>query len=190
MNAMMMQKLMEQSDIETTPAPAVARQVAEREKRMAETLDRLADATGAEIEPVAVDVEQRTALLLEAAEAIMSQSFGAWWWEVIGPEVLDRPDLATEYAGLSPDEWHETVRGWYQNLYESDRVDQPVEEASREEIGRWADKYVRSLFGLSLREFVAVVVNWSPQRAVQDVLAGPSDEMMRQFDQVAEDVDA
>jgi len=188
MNEVMMRKLIGQIDIETTPAPVVAQQVAEREKRMAETLDRLAGATGVEIDAVTVDVEQRTALLLGAAEAIISQSFGTWWWELIGPEIVDNPDLATEYAGLSPDEWHDTIRGWYQNLHDNGRVDQPIHEASPAEIGMWADKYIRSLFGISLCEFVEKVVNWTPQRAVQNVLAGPTDEMMMQFEHIAEQV--
>jgi hypothetical protein len=190
MNGMMMQQLAQQIDIQSTPAPVVARQVAERERRMADTLAQLAEATGVDIDPVTVDVERRTALLLEAAEAIISQNVAGWWWETIGPNIVDRPDLAENHTGLTADEWHDRIRGWYQGLYQKDRVDKPVEQAGPAEIGAAADRYVRSLFGVSLREFVAVVVNWTPQAAVQDILAGPTDEMMRQFEVIVEHVEA
>ena len=189
MNQMMMQQLLNQLDLEATPAPRVARQIAERERQMSQTIERLSAATGVDVEPVEVDVDERTQILLQAAEAVMAQNFPDWWWSVIAPEILDNPDLAVEYAGLSADEWHDTLRGWYSNLYENGNVETPVEEASVEDIGAVAAHYCQGVFGLSLRDFVQTVVTWNPQRAVESVLAGPSDEMMRQFEMIADDLE-
>lgn len=189
MNEMVMQQFLGQIDIESTPAPVVARQVAEREQRMSQMIERLADATGADVDPIEVNVEQRQALILQAAEAIISQSFGSWWWEVIGPEVIDRPDLATEYAGISGEKWNHTLRRWYQTLHKDGRIETPVGEASPAAIGEMAEKYCRGVFGVSLREFVQTVVNWTPQQAVESLIAGPTDEMMQQFETIVEHVE-
>jgi len=189
MNQMMMQQLLGQIDIKSTPAPIIAEQIAEREQKLSQTIERLSSATGAGVEPVEVDVEQRTALLLQTAEAIIGQRFSEWWWSEIAPGVIDNPSLAVEYAGLTADEWHDTLRGWYTNLYENGTVEKPVEEASPAEIGTVAGRYCEGVFNLPLREFVEIVVTWTPQRAAEGILAGPTDEMMQQFETIADEIE-
>lgn len=189
MNKMMVKKMVQSVDLQDTPAPIICREVAEREARQTQALARLVDAHGLDYEVQVVNADDRAELLYAAVEAAMTGEFVTWWWETVAPEVMDNPDKAQSYVGDGPDEWNEALREWYRAHYVRGTADTPLEHASPGEIAEIADKHTRHVYGLSLREFVSEVVNWSTQKAFEGVLAGPSNQttaILEQFAQEAE----
>lgn len=135
------------------------------------------------------DREGRRNFLLEAADAIGNQRFREWWFERVAGERLHHPEHAAQYAGLDSDEWHDQVREWYADAYDRGLVDTPPAEADPAEIGDAAAKVVRSQFGVSLREFVEIVVTWDRGEATRQVFAGPADAHTQVIRRLTEEIE-
>ena len=173
---MMINQLRQQIDIRDTPAPRIAWMVAKRENEQTTWAHWAAERHDLDVEVEIVDPEGRANLLLEAAEAAIQQNFAGWWWSTIAPHTFENAEKAKQYVGLSPDEWHATIRDWHRQHYEAGTVDRPPEDVSPAELGKLADKHCRSVYGLTVREFVAGVINWETQAAAEDLLTTPTDQ--------------
>jgi len=182
---------------ETPIAQALANTIATIEANQGAALNRALDAADRDDVDVDHDPAARRAQLLDLADAIADGRREEWWWSNVAPQLMDQPEKARQYVGLGPDEYRETLEDWYQQYYEADVVDVPLDEADRARIGWAAENHVQTKYGISLKEFVASVVNWSPGRAYQQVLAGPigrntqaihllADEIERKNERIAE----
>lgn len=157
---------------ETPVVQAVANAISTVEHRQAAALDYalgIADIDG----QLQHDPQERQRTVLSLADAVAEQRVQSWWFEEIGPHILDQPERAQGYVGLSSDEWHDQLRRWYQRYHDAGVVEKPLTDADPAEIGEVADRHIRETFGVSLREFVATVVTWSKGEQLQDVLFGP-----------------
>ena len=174
---------------ETPIGQALANTIATIEANQAAALNRALDAADRDDVQVGQDPEDRRAQLLDLADAIADSRREEWWWENVAPELMAQPDQARQYVGMDADEYREQLDDWYQAYAEAGIVDEPLEEAPRARIGEIADRHVRDQFGIRLREFVATVVNWSPGKAYQRVLAGPIGQHTQAIHLLADEIE-
>jgi hypothetical protein len=185
----MAERMMSQVTPSETPiAQAAIGTLTEFEARQTSALVELVDAADLDIE-LRFDREQRAQFLLGLVDAIAERRVTEWWFEAVGPEVLEQPALARQYIGVERDEWHDQLRRWYQSYHDAGLVEKPIEEVSPGRIGEVADRHVRETFGLSLPEFVATVVNWSRGEQIQPILGGPIERNNQVIREVAEEID-
>jgi len=185
----MAERMMSQVTPSETPiAQAAIGTLTEFEARQTSALVELVDAADLDIE-LRFDREQRAQLLLGLVDAIAERRVTEWWFEAVGPEVLEQPERARQYVGVGADEWHDQLRRWYQSYDDAGVVEKPIEEVSPGRIGEVADRHVRETFGLSLPEFVATVVNWSRGEQIQPFLGGPIERNNQVIREVAEEID-
>ncbi|WP_225334904.1 hypothetical protein [Halomicrobium urmianum] len=132
--------------------------------------------------------EDRVAMLCDVIEAYTpgGPSVVETWLETCPPEALQDSDAdpadLTAYAGLSSEEWQQQIQNWA--------------DAYRRQAGDvaddWtlADHHVRSQFGLSLDVFEECVVDVSKERALEDLLAGPSKDVKAGIEANTSEVEA
>lgn len=157
---------------ETPIGQALADSLVTVEHRQAVAIQRAIDASGLDIDH-GHDFQQRRQAILDVADAVASQDFEGWWWETVAPEILNQPERAREYVGYDGQQWREQLEQWYASYHANGIVEEPLEEAHPGRLAWVADRHCRSTFGVSLREFVALVVNWSRGEQARRVLAGP-----------------
>jgi hypothetical protein len=157
---------------ETQIGQALANSLVSVEHGQAKAIQRAIEAGNLDI-PHSHDFEQRQQAILDVADAVACQGFEDWWWQNVAPEVLDQPDRARQYVGYDGDQWRDQLEQWYQSYHQAGVVDDPLADADRARLGRVADRHCAETFGVSLRQFVAIVVNWSRSDQARRVLAGP-----------------
>jgi len=185
----MAKKMMGQITPSETPlAQAAAHSLTTVEHRLAEAIDSAHETAGTG-EQLQHDPEERMNSLLSLADAVADQRVQQWWFENVGAYVLDQPDRAQGYVGLSGQEWREQLRRWYDQYHEAGVVDTPLGEATPAEIGDVADRHIRETFGVSLREFVAMVVNWDRGEQLEAVMIGPIQQFSTQVRRLEEEIE-
>jgi|GEM_PF-3605647 len=185
----MAEKMMSQVQPSETPvAQAIVATLTEYESRQVSALVELTDAADVDVE-LEYDRERRAQTLLSLADAVADRNVRGWWFDAIAPQVMDEPQRAEQYVGLDADEYREQLREWYQLHHENGSVEAPLDEATPGEIGKVADRHVRAVFDLSLREFLAIVVNWDRGEQIQPVLGGPIERNNAAIRQVADEVE-
>lgn len=173
---------------ETAVGQAAVAELVSAELRMAEAVDSLLDACDDVDETIAYSAEARQKRLLSLADAVAEQDVENWWWDHVAPEVLDSPEQARQYVGVGGSEWHDQIREWHNQYHDAGVVEEPVGAADPADIGETAAKHVRTQFGISLREFLAGVVNWDRSQ-MRVALRGPVDDQARMIEQVATELD-
>jgi len=173
---------------ETPIAQAIATSLTTVEHRLAAAIDS-AHQTAGTGERVRHDPDERADSLLSLADAVANQQVQTWWFENVGAHLLDNHERAQGYVGLSGDEWRDQLRRWYQQYHEAGVVDTPLHEADPTQIGEVADRHIRETFGISLREFVAAVVNWSRGEQLQGVMFGPIQQYTAQVRRLEEEIE-
>jgi hypothetical protein len=165
-------------------AQALATIMAERERSLARAAATVADAGDVDAPVPQVDVDARQAMLLELADAMADQRLAEWWAEEVLADHVDDVEGLVEYLEMDGDGWGDQVREWaeyYQNSHP-----ELVQDMTDAEI---AAIHVRNKWGVSLREFVAEVVAWTPGRALEDVLVANLDQTERSLYAVAHDLE-
>ncbi|SEN04607.1 hypothetical protein SAMN05216388_1001237 [Halorientalis persicus] len=173
---------------ETPIAQAVATSLTTVEHRLAAAIDSAHEAAGTG-ERIRHDPDERKDSLLSLADAVAEQRVQDWWFENVGAYLLDNHERAKGYVGLSGDEWRGQLRRWYEQYHEAGVVDTPLDEADPAEIGTVADRHIRETFGISLREFVAAIVNWSRGEQLQGVMFGPIKQYTAQVRRLEEEIE-
>ncbi|MCU4716870.1 hypothetical protein [Halapricum hydrolyticum] len=173
---------------ETAVAQAVVGTLTGYEMQQTQALVELNDAADVDVD-LEYDRERRAQTLLSLADAVADRDVRGWWFRTIGPELMDQPEKAQQYVGLDADEYRETLEDWYRQYYERGVVDTSLDEADRERIGWIAENHVQTVFDLSLREFLELVVNWDRGEQIQPVLGGPIERNNAVIRQVAEEID-
>jgi hypothetical protein len=189
MQQRMAEKMLSQmTPSETQVAQALVKSLTEYEARQLNALAQLTEAADVDVD-LRYDRERREQMLLSLADAIASRSVQDWWFDVVGPQVMDNADTAQKYVGLSGSEWYDQIRAWHNQYHEKGIVEEPVGAADPETIGETAAKHVEAQFGISLREFVATIINWNRGEQIQPILAGPIQRNNAVIVQVAEEID-
>ena len=121
----------------------------------------------------AVDVDDRVAELCDllAARTSSGPSLAQIWFESHLPDDFEADDPATlsTYAEMDQSEWEGQVARWADSVrHQHDGLDSHPDRAL-------AGKHVESHWSVGLDRFEAVVVDWDRERAMQDLLAGPSE---------------
>jgi hypothetical protein len=142
------------------------------ENRQAAAIQRAIEAGGLDIDH-GHDPQQRRQTILGVADAVAQQDVEDWWWRNVAPEVLDKPERARQYVGLDGEQWREQLKDWYGSYHAAGVVDESIEDAEPGRLAWVADRHCQTTFGVSLREFVALVINWSRGQQARRVLAGP-----------------
>jgi len=130
-----------------------------------------------EIDPdddvMAVDPEERQREVLDLVDAYTpgGPSLAAVWLTQAAPDGLDveDPEALASYAGLSAEEWEQQMQTWA-NSYRSQS-----ERAATASDRELADLHVSGTWGVSLDRFETLVVDFDRERALRDLLAGPSE---------------
>lgn len=188
MQEKMAERMMSQVTPSETPvAQALVHTLTAYERRQVDALRALVDAADMDVD-VDYNRDHRAQLLLGLADAVADRRVEDWWFQTIGPQVLDNPDQARQYVGLDGEEWHDQIRSWHNQYHNAGVVEEPVGAADPAEIGETADRHIRSTFGVSLREFVDVVINWDRGQQIQPILGGPIDRNNAVIEQVAEEI--
>ncbi|MEA5388347.1 hypothetical protein VB779_15745 [Haloarculaceae archaeon H-GB11] len=120
-----------------------------------------------------IDAEERKTEVVDLVDAYTpgGRSLADVWLERCAPDALDVDDPTTlgHYAEMSGEEWEQQISRWA----DSYRAQAPgtLDETDRE----LADHHVEGQWGVSLDRFEAEVVEFDRQRALTDLLAGPSE---------------
>lgn len=157
---------------ETPIGQALADSLAGVEHQQAAAVQRAIEAGGLDVDH-GHDYQQRRQAILDVADAVAQQDFEGWWWSEVAPEILENPEKARQYVGLTGDEWRDQLREWYGSYHAAGVVEEPLEDAEPGRLAWVADRHCQTTFGVSLREFVALVINWSRGEQARRVLAGP-----------------
>jgi len=173
---------------ETQLAQAAAHSLTTVEHRLAAAIDSAHETAGTG-EQLGHDPEERMTSLLSLADAVADQRVEEWWFENVGAFVLDQPDRAKGYVGLSAEEWHDQLRRWYEQYHEAGVVETPPGDADPARIGEVADRHIRETFGLGLRDFVAMVVNWDRGEQLEGVMVGPIQQFTAQVRQLEREIE-
>lgn len=185
----MAERMMSQITPSETPiARAAVGTLTEYEARQTTALVELIEAADVDAQ-LEYDRERRAQMLLGLIDAIADRRVQEWWFDVVGPQVMDNPDKARQYAGLDAEGWREQIREWYSLHYEAGTISTPIDEATPGEIGDVAARHVRDVYGLSLPDFVATVVNWHRGEQIQPILAGPIERNNQVIRNVADGID-
>jgi len=157
----------------------------ERDQRAA--LREHADALGVDPEEVGLaaepDEEARIAELCAAVGARVTGNPWETWTEHVAPEDLEG-DAAEAFAGVDAHEWDEEreriIDEWRSNddLDTSDYTDDDVLAAD-----------VQSRFGVTVDEFEEYVINYSPGRVFEELLAGEFEAHTEAIEALSEEVD-
>lgn len=189
MQEKMAERMMSQITPSETPvAQALVHSLTAYESRQVDALRTLVDAADLNVD-IDYQRDHRAQMLLGLADAVADRRVEDWWFRSIGPQVMDNPEKARQYVGLGGDEWHDQIRAWHNQYHDAGVVEEPVGAADPAEIGRTADRHVRSTFGIDLRTFVDTVVNWSRGEQIQPILGGPIDRNNAVIEQVAEEIE-
>lgn len=156
---------------ETPIGQALANAVAGIEHEQAKAIQEAIEAGDLDVQH-GHDMGARRETLLEIADAVAENGFEDWWWTNVAPEILDKPEKARQYVGINGDEWRNLLERWYTAYHANGVVDAPLDEADPGRLAWVADRHIRETFGVNLREFVALVVNWSRGEQMQRALAG------------------
>lgn len=189
----MQEKVVEQVMSQVTPSQApqvqsAVQTVTRHESQQVAAVSKLADA--ADVEAVIhYDRDHRARLLLSLLDAAASQQLTDWWFDVVGSQIMTKHEKAKQYVGLDAEEWRQQIRKWYSMHYDAGTISTPIEEASPGEIGDVAARHIQDCYGLSLREFVALVVCWDRSDQIEPILAGPMDRNTQVIRDVADAID-
>lgn len=173
---------------QTPEVQSAVQTVTKHESRQVSAVSKLADAADVEHE-IHYDRGQRSQLILSLLDAAASQQLVDWWFDVVGSQVMHKHEKAKEYVGLDAEEWRQQLREWYSMHYDAGTISTPIEEASPGKIGEVAARHVQDAYGLTLREFVALVVCWDRSEQIEPILAGPMDRNTQVIWAVAEEID-
>jgi hypothetical protein len=170
------------SEIEV--AQGIAEIMAERERTLLEAVATVADAGDIDVDVPRVDAAARQEMILKLADAMTDQHLAEWWAEEVLVDHVDDVEGLVEYLEMDGDEWGDQVREWAA-YYRSTHPDL-VDDMTDAEI---AALHVRNKWGVSLREFVAELVAWTPGRAFEDVLDANFGQAERSLYAVARDLE-
>jgi len=158
------------------------------EHQQAIAVQRAIEAGGLDIDH-GHDYQQRRQAILNMADAVTSDDFEGWWWETVAPEILDQPDRARQYVGYDGEQWREQLRDWYGSYHAAGVVEETLEDAEPGRLSWVADRHCQTTFGVSLRDFVALVINWNRGEQARRVLAGPMMQHSHIIHQLADELE-
>jgi hypothetical protein len=183
------QALLERMARQITPseievAQGIAEIMAERERTLLEAVATVADAGDVDVGVPRVDAAARQEMILELADAMTDQHLAEWWAEEVLAEHVDDVEGLVEYLEMDGAEWGDQVREWA--AYYRESHPELVHDMTDAEI---AALHVRNKWGVSLREFVAEIVAWTPGTAFEDVLDANLGQAERSLSAVARDLE-
>lgn len=150
---------------------AVVEAIVSTEHQQAQVVEQLRQAADLEVEH-GHNLEARREHLYGLADAVADQELVEWWFREIAADALENPKEASKYAGLEAEEWAQQKRDWYDQYHEADLVDEILEDADQEEVDDLADRHLREMYDVGLEDFKAIVVDWTPRAASEQLLAG------------------
>lgn len=133
-----------------------ATQVVLQEHQIGGGIDHLVRSIGVGEFTLPQTPEDRKDELLEAADSILTKDFEEWWWETRAPRMMENAETAHEFVGLSKRAWANSIENWA-NLYRTGDNPDWVEHMTDAQL---AHQYAKDTFGLTLKEFAAIVVEW------------------------------
>jgi len=182
-----MKRAVKQMDVREHPmVQALAAIIARIEHQQAHAVARCIDAAELDL-PIAHDQEERNDILLDVAEAVAEDDLERLWFEDLAD--IKRPGMAREYIGIGNDEWREQIQHWYRKYHELDVVDQPVEDATPEDLGHVVALHLRQTFDVDVETFVAGVINWEQKEALRHLLAGSIQSNTEAMHRVADEIE-
>lgn len=185
MEEKVVEKMMSKMTPSETPLfRALVDVVTTHELQQAQAIQRGLEAADTDVE-LRYSPQDRSQQLLDVADAVTDRRFKEWWFQ----ELVEKPDVAENYVGLDGDEWHEQLRSWYITYYDAGLVEEPVDQASPGRIGEVADRHIRETFGISLQEFVGLVVNWDRSRVMDQVLSSQTRYHTQLIHRLAEEIE-
>jgi len=151
--------------------------LARAEHELLTTAKRMEEAHGTETLGDLPTVEDRQAALKRLIEALVTDSVDDVWMEQIAPALLDEPEKARGYLGMSDDEWESQIGGWAEFYRENgaDGDDRTL-----------AEHHVQQQFGVDLDTFEDRVVNWSRGEEAERIFAGNFRAVRRSMERVTE----
>lgn len=157
-------------DIDLAEHPIVnklAFQVALNEARIAGGMDRVVGA----VDPGAGfglpdSVEERQADLAEALNALSNESFKEWWFSERAPRLMENPETAAKFVGLSKSDWQTQIHAWADQYHGADNPDW-VDYMTDAQL---ADHYARDKYGLTLAQFAQGVVEWNRKQQLIELV--------------------
>ena len=182
-----MKQALKRIDVAEHPiAQALTTIIAGIEHEQAAAVARCIDAAEMDI-PVRHDKEERREELLAVAEAVASQDFRRYWFEEVVD--VDKPERVAEYAGYDGEQWRDQLEAWYRKYRSVGVVETPYAAADPADVGHIAAMHVEETYGMELAEFVAGVINWSRQSALEHILVGPIQSYTAVIDRLPEEIE-
>jgi hypothetical protein len=122
-------------------------------------------------------VEERKHALKRLIESLVTDSVDDVWLEQIGPVLLDDPEKAESYLGMSDDKWADQIQRWAEFYRENgaDGDDRAL-----------AEHHVERTFGVDLETFEDRVVNWECGEEAERIFAGNFRAVRRSMEEVTE----
>jgi len=139
-----------------------------------EGLRRLAKALDADPEDLGlsepVDIEKRTDTVCEAVLRYQGGDRWGLFVDHVAPDDLTNTDQAADFAGMDADAWNQQLDEWVAAI--RDRAGDAVADRSDREL---ANAHVTETFGVDLETFEDEVIDFEPQRVLQEIVLGPSE---------------
>ncbi|MGB9953684.1 hypothetical protein ACOZ4F_14960 [Haloarcula marismortui] len=119
-----------------------------------------------------IDKEQRTSQILDLIDGYGpgGRPLSEVWLSQAAPVDVDDPAAVAHYAEMSEAEWQGQIERWAATIRDSQAGE--IDATDRE----LADHHISKKWGVSIDRFEAVVVDYDPATALEDLLAGPSKE--------------
>ncbi len=151
--------------------------LARAEHELLTTAKRMEKAHGVETLGELPTVEERKHALKRLIEALVTDSVDDVWLEQIGPVLLDDPEKAESYIGMSDDDWADQIQRWAEFYRENgaDGDDRAL-----------AEHHVERTFGVDLETFEDRVVNWERGEEAERIFAGNFRAVRRSMEEVTE----
>ena len=151
--------------------------LARAEHELLTTAKRMEEAHGTETLGDLPTVEERQAALKRLIEALVTDSVDKVWIEQVAPALLDDPEKAESYLGMTDNEWTEQIENWAE-FYRG----KGAEGSDR----ALAEHHVERTFGVDLETFEDRVVNWERGEEAERIFAGNFRAVRRSMEQVTE----
>ncbi len=154
--------------------------LARAEHELLTTAKRMEEAHGTETLGDLPTVEERQAALKRLIEALVTDSVDEVWIEQIAPALLDAPEKAAGYLGMSEDEWADQMERWAETYREN---------GATGDDRALAEHHVQSTFGVDLDTFEDRVVNWERGAEAERIFAGNFRAVRNAMENVTEEAE-
>ena len=167
--------------LDMEPVLAILNVIANVETSLQESAGRAAIAHDVDSEIEVHDVEERVEMLRAGLQASMTGTIPQTWVKYCSD--LENAEEAAEFANIDAEDWEQQCDEWATKWRDSGL------EGTDEQL---AEAHIRQRYDVDKATFEETVVEWEEARAkeaLEEMLAGPMEDVVEQVDAVAEEGD-